>query len=140
GFEKIVAVKTILPALARQPRFRSMFLDEARIASRIDHPNVARILDVGEEKDLLYLVMEWVDGDSLCSLRQRMAEAGRPVPAGIVLRVLADVCGGLHAVHELREPSGARLSVVHRDVSPDNILVDVHGTAKLIDFGVAKAQ
>jgi serine/threonine-protein kinase len=140
GFEKLVAVKTILPELARQPHFRSMFLDEARIASRVDHPNVARILDVGEEEDLLYLVMEWVDGDSLWSLRQRLSEEGRTLPAGILLRILADVCGGLHAVHEIRDASGARLSVVHRDVSPDNILVDLHGSAKLIDFGVAKAR
>jgi serine/threonine-protein kinase len=140
GFEKLVAVKTILPELARQPHFRSMFLDEARIASRVDHPNVARILDVGEEDDVLYLVMEWVDGDSLWSLRQRLSEEGRTLPAGILLRILADVCGGLHAVHEIRDASGTRLSVVHRDVSPDNILVDLHGSAKLIDFGVAKAR
>jgi serine/threonine-protein kinase len=139
-FEKLVAVKTILPELARQSHFRSMLLDEARIASRVDHPNVVRILDLGDEKDLLYLVMEWVDGDSLWSLRQRLKEEGRTMPAGIALRVLADLCGGLHAVHELRDESGAKLSVVHRDVSPENILIDLHGNAKLIDFGVAKAR
>jgi serine/threonine-protein kinase len=139
-FEKLVAIKTILPELARQAHFRSMLLDEARIASRVDHPNVVRILDLGEEKDLLYLVMEWVDGDSLWSLRQRLKDEGRTMPAGIALRILADLCSGLHAVHELRDESGAKLSVVHRDVSPENILIDLHGNAKLIDFGVVKAR
>jgi serine/threonine-protein kinase len=140
GFEKLVAVKTILPEYARNSRFRSMFLDEAQIASRVDHPNVARILDVGEEDDLLYLVMEWVDGDSLGSLHHRLREAGRTIPAGIALRILGDLCGGLHVVHEVRDDSGAPLSVVHRDVSPENILIDPHGNAKLVDFGVAKAR
>src|SRR5207253_4250027 len=94
GFEKLVAIKTILPRLAHDPRFQKMFLDEARIASAIDHPNVARILDLGEERDVLYLVMEWVDGDALSRLQRGAEDAGGALPPGVALRILADVCAG----------------------------------------------
>ncbi|HSQ62009.1 MAG TPA: serine/threonine-protein kinase [Polyangiaceae bacterium] len=134
GFEKLVAVKTILPLYASDLRFQQMFLDEARIASGITHPNVAQILDLGEEGDVLYLAMEWVDGDSLSKLLRASAQ---PLPVGIACRILADTCAGLHAAHELRDRSGALLGVVHGDVSPQNILVSARGEAKLIDFGVA---
>jgi serine/threonine protein kinase len=140
GATKLVAIKTILPEYAHDSRFRAMFLDEGRISSRIEHPNVARILDLGEESNQLYLVMEWINGDSLSQLRRRLAENGREIPLGILLRVLADLAGGLHAAHELCDASGKSLSVVHRDVSPENILVDTEGVSKLIDFGVAKAR
>ncbi len=139
GFEKLVAVKTILPDRAEDPHFRRMFLDEARIASGIDHANVAHILDLGEQEDLLYLVMEWIDGDSLSKLHRAAEKRGRRIPLGVVLRVLADASSGLHAAHELKDASGRSLSVVHRDVSPQNILVSSQGNAKLIDFGIAKA-
>jgi serine/threonine-protein kinase len=140
GAGELVAIKTILPEYAYDTRFRAMLLDEGRIASRIEHNNVARILDWGEEGHLLYLVMEWINGDSLSQLRRRLSETNVEMPLGIVLRILADLSGGLHAAHELCDASGNSLSVVHRDVSPENILVDVHGSAKLIDFGVAKAR
>src|SRR2546430_11137552 len=140
GFEKIVAVKTILPNFAADPRFRQMFLDEARIASRIEHANVARILDLGEQHDLLYLVMEWVDGDALSKLSRTVEKNNQQVPLGILLRIVKDACAGLHAAHELCDPRGQVLGVVHRDVSPHNILVNSNGAAKVIDFAVAKAR
>ena len=140
GFEKLVAIKTILPAYANDLRFQQMFLDEARIASGIEHANVAQILDLGEESDSLYLVMEWIDGDSLAKLFRAVERAGTPLPPSIVTRILIDTCAGLHAAHELRDKSGALLNVVHRDVSPQNILVSVRGHVKLIDFGIAKAR
>ncbi len=140
GFEKLVAIKTILPKYASDSRFQQMFLDEARIASGIEHTNVAEILDLGEEHDVLYLVMEWVDGDSLSKLMRTVDKKGEKIPTGIVCRILADVCGGLHAAHELRGSDGKHLNVVHRDVSPQNILVSTKGVAKLIDFGIAKAK
>ena len=141
GFEKLVAVKTILPQYASDPRFQRMFLDEARIAAGIEHANVAQILDLGEQHGVLYLVMEWIDGDSLSKLQRTVRKRGRAMPMGIVLRIMADICAGLHAAHELRDPSsGENLGVVHRDVSPQNILVSVNGAAKLIDFGIAKAR
>jgi serine/threonine-protein kinase len=140
GFEKLVAIKTILPKYASDVRFQKMFLDEARIASRIEHVNVAQILDLGEERDVLFLAMEWVDGDALSKLQRALERAGVKFPLAIALRILADACGGLHAAHELRDDHGELLNVVHRDVSPQNILVSTRGVGKLIDFGVAKAR
>jgi serine/threonine protein kinase len=139
GFEKLVAIKTILPQFAADERFQQMFLDEARIASGIEHPNTAQILDLGEQHDILYIVMEWVDGDSLSKLHRAVQRRGLKIPPGIILRILADTCGGLEAAHDLRDKSGKLLGVVHRDVSPQNILVNSKGNAKLIDFGIVKA-
>jgi hypothetical protein len=138
GFEKFVAIKTILPQFASDVRFQKMFVEESRIASRIEHANVTQILDVGEQDGVTYLVMEYVEGDSLWVLHRSMLRKGDRIPLGVLLRIMTDVCGGLHAAHELRDLSGALLRVVHRDVSPQNILVSARGVAKLIDFGIAK--
>jgi serine/threonine-protein kinase len=140
GFEKLVAIKTILPKFVADAWFQKMFIQETRIASRIEHANVTRILDVGEQDNVTYLVMEYVDGDSLATLHRAVQKKGMLIPAGIVLRVMADVCEGLHTAHELRDDEGSLLRVVHRDVSPQNVLVSTRGTAKLIDFGIAKAR
>jgi serine/threonine-protein kinase len=139
GFEKLVAIKTILPKFAADPRFQEMFLDEARIASRIEHLNVAQIFDLGEEHDILYLAMEYVDGDALSKLNRACQRKGVKLPPGIIMRVLADACSGLQEAHDLKDNEGHRLEIVHRDVSPHNILVSSRGIAKVIDFGIAKA-
>ncbi len=139
GFEKLVAVKTILPHLAGDQGFRTMFLDEAAIASRIRHPNVADIDDLGEESGTLYMVLEWITGDSWSRLYQAIVKQGQTFPLYALLRIAADACGGLHAAHELRSEDGSLLNVVHRDVSPQNILVATSGVTKVIDFGIAKA-
>jgi eukaryotic-like serine/threonine-protein kinase len=140
GFEKLVAIKTILPKFAQDARFERMFLDEAGLAARIEHANVAQVLDLGEEHDVLYLAMELIDGDSLSKLLRVVQKKDLSIPTGIALRILADTCGGLHAAHELRGKDGESMGVVHRDVSPQNILVTMNGIAKLIDFGIAKAR
>jgi eukaryotic-like serine/threonine-protein kinase len=139
GFEKLVAIKTILSHLARDAAFRAMFLDEASIASRIRHPNVADILDLGEEHDTLYMVLEWINGDAWSKLYAAVAAANQTFPVDLLLRIAADACAGLHAAHELLDDFGAPLGVVHRDVSPQNILIAVSGVTKVIDFGIAKA-
>ena len=139
GFSKTVAIKTILPHLAHNPEFERMFLDEARIASGVHHPNVIEIYELGEEGHVLYLVMEWVNGDSLMHVLRAGGKTPIPIDPRISARLVADACAGLHAAHELTDDDGRLLNVVHRDVSPHNILVSLEGTVKVVDFGVAKA-
>ncbi|MGK3993873.1 serine/threonine-protein kinase [Sorangium sp. So ce1024] len=141
GFQKTVAIKTMLPSLSDDAQFETMFLEEARLASGIHHPNVAEILDLGEQDDTLYIVMEWVDGEALSVIARAANKSGVAIPLRVVLRILSRACLGLHAAHELRDPQNddQLLGLVHRDVSPQNILVTYDGHVKLVDFGVAKA-
>ena len=139
GLEKLYAVKTILPHLYGDPSFRAMFLDEAKIASRIRHPNVVALEDLGEDDGQLYMVIEWVQGDSLARLHAEVEGRGAAIPPNLLLRILADACAGLHAAHELVGDDGRLLGVVHRDISPQNILVTTSGVTKVIDFGIATA-
>ncbi|UQA56271.1 serine/threonine protein kinase [Polyangium aurulentum] len=139
GFQKTVAIKTMLPALSDDPQFEQMFLDEASLAARIHHPNVAEILDLGEQDEVLYIVMEWVDGEALSVLTKTAKKNTVPIPQRIALRIVRQACAGLHAAHELKDDNDQLLNLVHRDVSPQNILVSYDGIVKLVDFGVAKA-
>jgi serine/threonine-protein kinase len=140
GFSRLVVVKVMLPQFARDENMRTMFIDEARIAAEITHPNVVATIDVGEQDGVLFLVMEWVDGDSLSRLVKQVSQNRESVPAGVVLKIASDVCSGLHAAHEQRDSEGELRGVVHRDVSPQNILLATNGRAMLIDFGIAKAN
>jgi serine/threonine-protein kinase len=140
GMEKLVALKMIAPDLAADLHFRRMFIDEARVASRVSHPNVAGVLDFGEAYGALFYAMEWVDGESLRELQRACTSAGERVPAGVAARILADACVGLHAAHEATDLDGTPLEVVHRDVSPHNILLTTDGIPRLIDFGIARAR
>lgn len=140
GDEVFVAVKTLIPEHAANVELRSMMLDEAKIVMAIDHPNVVRTLEVGQLFDMPYLVLEYVAGESVEQLCETLEGTGRTVPASIVSRIVADTCAGIHAAHELTGPDGLNLGIVHRDVSPHNLLVDETGTVRLIDFGVAMAK
>ncbi|WP_437591014.1 protein kinase domain-containing protein [Sorangium sp. So ce1000] len=139
GFRKIVAIKTMLPDVSDDPDFESMFLDEARVAARIRHPNVVEILDLGEEDDVLYIVMEWVDGETAGTLQKAAKRLGG-IPQRLVLRIASQICAGLHNAHELRDDSGVLLDLVHRDISPANVLISTAGFVKIVDFGVAKSK
>jgi len=139
GFERLVAIKCCHPHLRDDEEFSSMFLDEARLAASIRHPNVVGTLDVSDG-ELLYLVMEYVEGFSLGNLVRQASKANKRLSPGLVVRVLIDTLTGLHAAHELRDADGELLNLVHRDVSPQNILVGVDGTSRITDFGIAFAS
>jgi serine/threonine-protein kinase len=137
GFQKLVAIKTLFADGAEKQRLEPMLLAEARLAAQIQHPNVAQYLDLGERDGVLFVVMEWVDGESLNVLMHKAAsQGGVPLPIGVNL--IGQACQGLYAAHNLRNDEGTLLGVVHRDVSPHNVLVTFSGTAKLVDFGIAK--
>jgi eukaryotic-like serine/threonine-protein kinase len=136
--DRLVAVKAMLIELADETEFVTMFLDEVRLVRAIKHPNVVEIYDVGDADGVMWMSMEWVEGESLHTV---IAEAGkrRAIPAELAVKIIADAASGLHAAHELRDLDGSLRGVVHRDVSPHNILIGTNGMVKLVDFGVAKA-
>src|SRR5688500_5521567 len=138
GQERLIAVKAMLPELANDSDFRAMFLEEGQIVRSIDHANVVRVHGVGEDNGILYLAMEWVEGDSLRTII-RDAKKRRAIPIELAVRIIADAAAGLHAAHELRGWDGELRNIVHCDISPHNILVGIDGVAKLVDFGVANA-
>jgi len=138
GYEKIVAVKRVLPHLAEDRTFVEMFLNEARLAAGLSHGNIAQVLDFGSEGDEHYLVLEYVHGRSVLEiLRQAGKQGGLPLPCA--LTIVHEVAAALHYAHEKTGPDGRPLGLVHRDVSPSNVLVSYDGEVKLVDFGIAKA-
>jgi eukaryotic-like serine/threonine-protein kinase len=139
GFSRIVAIKRMRRQFIDNPDFVAMFLDEARLASRIRHSGVVQTIDVVENDGELFLVMEYVHGDSLAKLLRAANDSGLKVPIDIAVAILVSVLHGLHAVHVATGDAGERLEIVHRDVSPQNVLVGVDGIARVLDFGVAKA-
>lgn len=138
GLNRTVAIKLVRPEYAADEEYSRMFIDEAMVASSIHHPNVCEIYELGRDGDLLFMVLEWVAGDSLSGIVQRGAEL-QPLPDEIAARIAAEACAGLHAAHEATGPDGNPLRIVHRDVSPPNILVSLNGHVKVSDFGIAKA-
>ena len=140
GFHRIVAIKKLHPGLAQDPDFVAMLLDEARIASRIGHPNVVPVLDVVAEGEQIILVQEYVHGVPLNVLARNARRSAAPMPVPIVVAIGSGILAGLHAAHETRDEAGTHLGIVHRDVSPQNILLSIDGTPKLVDFGIAKAS
>ncbi len=139
GFSRTVAVKRLYPHLARDPHFASRFLEEARLAARVRHPNVVSIIDVVEHEGEVALIMDFVLGDSLSALLGALASRGLAVPVPIASGILVPILQGLHAAHETRADDGTLLGLVHRDVSPQNIVVGADGVARVLDFGIAKA-
>jgi serine/threonine protein kinase len=139
GFQRLYAIKRLHDHLAKNEDFISMFLDEARLAARIHHPNVVPIVEIDTTEAGYYLVMEYIEGDTVWQLFNRGAKSGKRIPDRVALRIALDSLAGLHAAHELRDDDGKPLEIVHRDVSPHNILVGVDGVSRITDFGIARA-
>lgn len=140
GFERLFAVKRLHLQFASDPAVRDMFLDEARIAGLLRHPNVVHVVDVGRDSEGPFLVMEYVEGKSLSQILKHHAQHGAQLPLSVALELVAQIARGLHAAHRLTDAAGREVGLVHRDVSPQNVLVSYDGCARLADFGIAKAS
>jgi serine/threonine protein kinase len=139
GFEKIVAIKRILPHLTQDPEFIGMFINEAKLAALLTHQNIVQIFDLGHVENAYYIAMEYVMGKDLRTVFQRAKSLNQPLSVGQALLIIAKVCSGLDYAHRKKDLEGQDLNVVHRDISPQNILVSYEGEVKLVDFGIAKA-
>ena len=140
GFSRVVAAKRMHRHFLQDPNFKSMFLAEARLAARVQHPNVVPILDVlSDDRDELIIVMEYVHGESMLALLRTANRAKQAISVPIGCAIAAALCEGLHAAHEAQNEKGEPLGIVHRDVSPQNVLVGADGVARVLDFGIAKA-
>ncbi|MFL5347316.1 MAG: protein kinase domain-containing protein [Hyalangium sp.] len=137
--DELVVIKRILPHLAENVEFIRMFLDEARIAARLAHPNIVTIHDLGAQDDSFFLAMEYIHGEDLRRMCKRAAAEGHELPVPLACRIIIDACAGLDYAHKKTDPSGKPLGIVHRDISPQNILVSFDGVVKVVDFGIAKA-
>jgi serine/threonine-protein kinase len=139
GFKKQVAIKRVLPHLSEKKRFIAMFLDEARLSASLSHSNVAQVFDIGVGDNAYFIVMEYVDGADLKAVIEFMKREGQRFPVESACFIAAKICEGLTYAHELRGADGAPLQIVHRDMSPPNVLITKHGEIKIVDFGLAKA-
>jgi eukaryotic-like serine/threonine-protein kinase len=139
GFEKLLVVKRILPHLAENEDFVRMFLDEARIAARLNHPNIVQIFNLGAEAESYFIAMEYIHGEDVRRVWKRAESHGKTFPIPLVCRVIMDACSGLDHAHKKTDSAGRPLGIVHRDVSPQNILITFDGAVKVVDFGIAKA-
>jgi len=139
GFEKLVVIKKILPHFTHDKEFVTMFLDEARIAAKLNHPNIVQIYDLGKEQNTYYIAMEYISGDDIRGILQTSIKQGKFLPLQLAVRIISQAAAGLHYAHTLTDMYGTPMNIVHRDISPQNILVTYTGTTKIVDFGIAKA-
>jgi len=139
GFERLVALKRILPSIAEDEEFITMFIDEAKIAVQLQHANIAQIFDLGKVDDSYFIALEYVNGRDLRSIFDDLRKQAQVMPMTQVCHVIMQLCEGLDYAHNKRDSQGRDLNLVHRDVSPQNVLIGYEGEVKLIDFGIAKA-
>src|SRR5690606_24924839 len=140
GFEKTICIKRIRPHLSSQANFVRMFLNEAKLAAQLNHPNIVQIYDLGRINDSYFIAMEYISGRDMSRIVPKAERAGIPFPMIYALRIASSVCEGLYYAHTKSDAFGNSLNVVHRDVTPENMLVSWDGTVKIVDFGIAKAN
>jgi len=140
GFRKQVAIKRVLPHLSSKKKFISMFLDEARLSAQLSHSNCVQVFDIGVGDNAFFIVMEFVDGANLKSIVEHIKKTGRDFPVEAAVYLSLELCKGLSYAHELTDNNGIPLHIVHRDMSPPNVLITKHGEVKIVDFGLAKAN
>jgi serine/threonine-protein kinase len=140
GFKKTVAIKRVLPHLSQKKQFIGMFLDEARLSASLSHSNVVQVFDIGVGDDTYFIVMEYVDGANLKAVIEHRKQIGKPLPMEAACLIALRTCEGLSYAHEAQDALGQPLGIVHRDVSPPNVLITRHGEVKVVDFGLAKAN
>ncbi len=140
GYNKLVVIKRVRPHLANDSDFVAMFVNEARLAALINHPNVVSIFDLGQEKTDWLLAMEFLDGRDMLQVGRACRQHNKAVPFDVTARIIADACAGLEHAHNLHGQDGQHLNLVHRDMSPENILITFEGSVKVVDFGIAKAR
>src|SRR5256886_1051372 len=140
GFERLLAIKRILPTMGEDPEFIQMFVDEARIAAQLSHANIVQVIELGKHEESYFIAMEYISGRDVRQLNERFRKIGRPMPIPQACFVLSRVCEALDYAHRRRDGHGVPLGIVHRDISPQNVLVSFDGNVKLIDFGIAKAE
>ena len=140
GMDRLLAVKRILPKVSSSGDFIKMFIDEAKLASKLSHPNISQIYELGRERETYYIALELVDGKDLRTIFDKLAKSGRIMPLPMAVKIVADICEGLDYAHQKCDDDGLPLNIVHRDVSLQNVMVSFHGDVKVIDFGVAKAS
>lgn len=139
GFKKAVAIKRVLPHLAQNDKFIRMFLDEARLCARLNHANIVQVFDIGHVENTYFIVMEFVDGVNMKAIIEYLRNRGQGVPIPVAVYLAMQICNGLQYAHELQDSDGTTLGIVHRDMSPPNVLVSKRGEVKIVDFGLAKA-
>lgn len=140
GFERLVAIKQLLPEFSKDDKFVTMFIDEAKIASQLNHANICQIYDLGKKDDTLFIAMEYIHGRDIYSILKRLASCRQLMPANLAAAAIAKIADALDYAHRKKDQNGQPLGIVHRDVSPQNILISFEGDVKLIDFGIAKAK
>jgi serine/threonine protein kinase len=140
GFRKQVAIKRVLPHLSSKKKFISMFLDEARLSAQLSHSNCVQVFDIGVGDSAFFIVMEFVDGANLKAIIEHIKKTGRDFPVEAAVYISLELCKGLAYAHELTDSNGVPLYIVHRDMSPPNVLITKHGEVKIVDFGLAKAN
>src|SRR6188508_3315653 len=137
GFQRTMVIKRMLPHLSQDRAFVRMFVDEAKLCGLLSHPNLVQVFEFGSIDDSFFIAMEHVHGETLSAVRARLAEVGRMMPVAAALEIARNVCLGLNYAHSMKSATGQPLGIIHRDISPSNLMLTYHGGVKILDFGIA---